>query len=92
MKPGPSGPRRSGWRTAPHPSRLPPEHPARSSILAAHERACASLLSTYRDPSTGYSVFTAQYLADRGYCCSQGCRHCPWEGGGADPEIAAPGS
>ena len=23
-------------------------------------------------------VFTAQYLRDRGYCCTSGCRHCPY--------------
>lgn len=84
MKPGPSGPRRSGWRATPHQSRLAIDHPDREAVLAAHGRACASGLSTYRDPSTGYTVFTADYLAERGYCCSQGCRHCPWEGAAAD--------
>lgn len=24
-------------------------------------------------------VFTARYLARRGYCCENGCRHCPYE-------------
>jgi len=43
-------------------------------------------LSTYQDPITGYSVMTAAYLADRGYCCGQGCRHCPWEAADQDPE------
>jgi hypothetical protein len=23
-------------------------------------------------------VLTARYLADRGSCCDQGCRHCPY--------------
>jgi len=23
-------------------------------------------------------VFTEQYLRDRGYCCTSGCRHCPF--------------
>ena len=23
-------------------------------------------------------VFTARYLARRGYCCENGCRHCPY--------------
>lgn len=27
----------------------------------------------------GYMVFTAKYLLKRGYCCHQGCRHCPYE-------------
>ena len=27
----------------------------------------------------GYLVFTAAYHLDRGYCCGNGCRHCPFE-------------
>ena len=26
----------------------------------------------------GFMVFTASYLARRGYCCDSGCRHCPY--------------
>jgi len=26
----------------------------------------------------GYKVFTAHYLSKRGYCCKNGCRHCPY--------------
>jgi hypothetical protein len=26
----------------------------------------------------GLFVLTARYLAQRGYCCGNGCRHCPW--------------
>ncbi len=26
----------------------------------------------------GYRVFTAKYLLKRGYCCKNGCRHCPY--------------
>lgn len=83
MKPGPSGPKRAGWRASPAPSRLAVDHPRRDEILARHERACDAGLSSYLDPDTGYSVLTARYLAERGYCCSQGCRHCPWEGAGS---------
>jgi 2-iminoacetate synthase ThiH len=28
----------------------------------------------------GYYVFTAVYLTNRGYCCGNGCRHCPYRG------------
>ncbi len=28
----------------------------------------------------GRYVFTAAYLAKRGWCCGNGCRHCPYEG------------
>ncbi|HCK22520.1 MAG TPA: hypothetical protein DHW15_10255 [Bacteroidetes bacterium] len=26
----------------------------------------------------GLLVFTAHYLTERGYCCGNGCRHCPY--------------
>lgn len=26
----------------------------------------------------GKYVFTAKYLLERGYCCKNGCRHCPY--------------
>lgn len=26
----------------------------------------------------GYRVFTEKYLLKRGYCCQNGCRHCPY--------------
>lgn len=27
----------------------------------------------------GYVVLTRQYHLDRGYCCGNGCKHCPFE-------------
>lgn len=27
----------------------------------------------------GYRVLTEKFLANRGWCCSNGCRHCPYE-------------
>ena len=27
----------------------------------------------------GLYVFTEKYLKERGYCCSNGCRHCPYK-------------
>jgi|GEM_PF-431935 len=27
----------------------------------------------------GFLVFTASYLIQRGWCCGNGCRHCPYE-------------
>ena len=27
----------------------------------------------------GYVVLTSQYLSERGYCCGNGCLHCPFE-------------
>ena len=26
----------------------------------------------------GLMVFTAAYHLKRGYCCKNGCKHCPW--------------
>ncbi|CAN5436445.1 hypothetical protein BH10ACT1_BH10ACT1_36240 [soil metagenome] len=86
MRDGPSGPRRARWLELPHPSRLADDHPRRVEVLARHDRACAASLSSYVDPGTGYTVLTAAYLDDRGYCCGNGCRHCPWEGAAEDPE------
>lgn len=62
----------------PAPSRLPLDHPRRAEILAAHGRALEQGRPAYGDPATGYWVFTAAYLWDRGFCCDTGCRHCPY--------------
>lgn len=35
----------------------------------------------------GLMVLTARYHLRRGYCCEQGCRHCPY---GFAKEVAAP--
>ena len=32
----------------------------------------------YYYSAEGYIVFTAQYLLKRGYCCQNGCKHCPY--------------
>ena len=26
----------------------------------------------------GYMVLTANYLLERGFCCGNGCKHCPY--------------
>jgi hypothetical protein len=31
----------------------------------------------YTDPN-GLLVFTEKYHLERGYCCKNGCRHCPY--------------
>ena len=43
-----------------------------------HDKAEAAEKDSYIDPDTGFQVFTAQYLKSRVWCCSTGCRHCPW--------------
>ncbi|MGC8498509.1 MAG: DUF5522 domain-containing protein [Acidimicrobiales bacterium] len=47
-------------------------------IAAAHADAVARGATTYRDPATGFRVFTRSWLLARGICCDQGCRHCPY--------------
>lgn len=32
----------------------------------------------YLDPDTGFFVMTAATHARRGFCCGNGCRHCPY--------------
>ena len=64
--------------TEPHAARLALDHPRRAEILAAHQHALDAGEDGYTDPVTGYFVFTAAYLADRGTCCDTGCRHCPY--------------
>ncbi len=32
----------------------------------------------YIDPETGLFVMTEAYLRKRGYCCGNGCKHCPY--------------
>ncbi len=69
---------RDGWREEPHPRRLSEHHPHRDAILGRHDEAQERRLPTYTDPVSGLSVFTADFLASRGYCCDSGCRHCPY--------------
>jgi hypothetical protein len=57
---------------------LPPDHPRREEILAAHDAALAAGDPGYLDPGTGLFVQTAATLSARGACCEQGCRHCPY--------------
>lgn len=68
-------------RVAPLTTRLDPARADHAAIVAAHERALARGDDGYLDPTTGYHVFTAQALWDRGACCHSGCRHCPFAAG-----------
>jgi Family of unknown function (DUF5522) len=64
--------------TQPHPRRLDPDHPRRAEILAVHDAALERGEAGYLDPLSGLFVLTAGYLANRGTCCANGCRHCPY--------------
>lgn len=57
---------------------MAPRKPISSVVEATHARACAAGHDFYIDPETGLMVMTALYLRDRGFCCDNGCRHCPW--------------
>ena len=62
----------------PHSARLAVDAPGRAAILAAHDAAMAAGEPGYEDPVTGLFVFTARYHAERGTCCENDCRHCPY--------------
>jgi hypothetical protein len=53
-------------------------------VAEAHHAAIAAGQAGYSDPDTGLFVLTAVYLRDRGTCCGNNCRHCPYEHAG-DP-------
>ena len=46
--------------------------------LKAHTQACEQKQDFYIDPVTGYQVMTSYFLKNRGYCCKNNCRHCPY--------------
>jgi len=62
----------------PRADRLDPRRRDYPAIIDAHDRAVARGDAGYDDPSTGLFVMTANSLAQRGHCCDQGCRHCPY--------------
>lgn len=39
----------------------------------------SSLDDDYYIDEQGRVVFTKKYLLRRGYCCENGCRHCPYK-------------
>lgn len=51
----------------------------------AHDAACAAGSPGYTDPYSGLFVMTADYLRGRGWCCGNGCRHCPYPKDGTAP-------
>ncbi len=36
----------------------------------------------------GLMVFTERYLRERGYCCDNGCKHCPYPKKAQDEELS----
>jgi len=45
---------------------------------ATPEAATTRATRDYYFTSEGLLVFTAEYHLRRGYCCGNGCRHCPY--------------
>jgi len=62
----------------PHPDRLPLDFPDRAEVLRRHDAAMTAGQPGYIDPASGLFVLTAKFHADRGHCCANGCRHCPY--------------
>jgi len=62
----------------PLPARLSPGHRLFDEMSRRHLAAVDANVPTYVDPVSGFSVFTARFLARRSYCCASGCRHCPY--------------
>ena len=42
-----------------------------------NQKSKLDLEDFYYSPE-GYLIFTEKYLAKRGYCCKNGCKHCPY--------------
>jgi Family of unknown function (DUF5522) len=55
-----------------------PDPMQRDEVAAAHAAAIATGQAGYTDPVSGLFVLTAAYLKNRGTCCGNGCRHCPY--------------
>lgn len=43
-----------------------------------HQQALLKGEKSYEDPSTGFTVFTEVIHLERGKCCGNQCRHCPY--------------
>ena len=52
--------------------------PAIDEILRRHATAMDEGNAGYLDPATGLFVITAATHLQRGKCCTNGCRHCPY--------------
>eukprot|EP00730_Choanoeca_flexa_P008161 TRINITY_DN12453_c0_g1_i2.p2 TRINITY_DN12453_c0_g1~~TRINITY_DN12453_c0_g1_i2.p2 ORF type:complete len:450 (+),score=85.87 TRINITY_DN12453_c0_g1_i2:4179-5528(+) len=48
------------------------------SWVPIHQEACQKGDKFYQDPITGLTVMTELIHRERGRCCGNGCRHCPY--------------
>jgi hypothetical protein len=79
MADGTSLPLRPDYLDRPLPTRFSERHRGFAVAMERHASAIQRRSPAYQDPVTGLMVFTAAFLAERGWCCSSGCRHCPFE-------------
>lgn len=49
-----------------------------SNFAELNRLACESGSQTYTDPLSGYQVLTSEALLQKGKCCGNSCRHCPF--------------
>jgi cob(I)alamin adenosyltransferase len=49
-----------------------------ADIEDLHQAALLRGSTTYQDPATGFTVFSAKAHLQRGTCCGNQCRHCPY--------------
>mmetsp|Transcript_30623 Transcript_30623/g.37399 ORF Transcript_30623/g.37399 Transcript_30623/m.37399 type:complete len:166 (+) Transcript_30623:95-592(+) len=54
-------------------------------IEELHRHALKTNSKTYIDPLTGFTVFTEIQHLQRGKCCGNRCRHCPYEWANVPP-------
>lgn len=47
-------------------------------IEEVHKQALLNGARSYEDPATGFTVFTEKFHLERGTCCGNQCRHCPY--------------
>jgi hypothetical protein len=65
-------------RLVPALGRLDPGRDDFVAVIDAHHAAVVGGEVGYLDPASCLFVLTARTLWDRGMCCEQGCRHCPF--------------
>jgi len=65
--------------------RQEPEEPVDDQLANKPEVKPLQEATDYYINEDGLMVFTAQYHLNRGYCCGNGCKHCPYlKKGGKD--------
>lgn len=60
-------------------SNLNKDFPNYDRIIKLHKESIEKDIDFYIDPKTRLNVMTSKYLLKRGYCCENGCRHCPYK-------------